>query len=452
MPPASDWASFPGASRTSPIHWISPKHSAEWRSRSASGEKVREFAKKLAADSPKRAAFNPADGLSLGEGETVALIYNPDLRMARLRAGVTRATAEHAGRWDDPEFSLDVLKITESVPDPWVVGSAISLTLPVSGRLQAEKARADAASEAELARVAEAEWEVLRDLRLAWLNWSATRMRLGQTEQIVGALDSIIATTSQSGGAGRTAEDRGRAVHYRAGAPAGRARSSEGRVGRAGTADPESHGLVSERPARSSSQPIPRCAKCRPEREPDDSNPTLARLRRRVRCCRATLLREIRKQYPDLVLGPQYESDQDQSRIGFMGAIPIPILNSNKGGIATARAEREVAKAAYETEYERIVGRLAALRARLQGVHARRTRINGTLVPMVDRQMEDARRLRRTRRGGKPRAAGEPGAGSRGENGTDRHPTGSRPRTQREPVPARPRRRPVDQQMTQSTP
>ena len=82
---------------------------------------------------------------TIGEGETVALVFNPDLRVARLRVGVAEATAEYAGLWDDPELSIDVLNITSSVPNPWVLGSALAFTIPVSGRLRVEKARADAA-------------------------------------------------------------------------------------------------------------------------------------------------------------------------------------------------------------------------------------------------------------------------------------------------------------------
>ena len=40
----------------------------------------------------------------------------------------------------------------------------------------------------------------------------------------------------------------------------------------------------------------------------------------------------------------------------------LPLLNMNKGGIAEARAEREVAQTAYEIEIERIIGQLAQLR------------------------------------------------------------------------------------------
>ena len=50
-----------------------------------------------------------------------------------------------------------------------------------------------------------------------------------------------------------------------------------------------------------------------------------------------------------LTLGPMYESEQGQSRIGFFGVVPLPFLNANRRGIAQARASRELARAAFET-------------------------------------------------------------------------------------------------------
>ena len=64
-------------------------HGEKWRAQSPSGEKVRAFAKRIADARPETAvSFDPDNGLSLGEGEVVALVFNPDLRVARLRAGV----------------------------------------------------------------------------------------------------------------------------------------------------------------------------------------------------------------------------------------------------------------------------------------------------------------------------------------------------------------------------
>lgn len=369
-----------------------PAQKEEFHSRQASHESVEKFAKRLGETTSYKKSFNARDGLSISEGQTVALVFNPDLRVARLRAGVSEATAKYAGLWDDPELSIDVLNITSNVPDPWIIGSALAFTLPVSGRLKVEKQRAEAAKHAELDRVAEAEWKVLRDVCEEWLVWSAYQYRLQQAEVMDSKLNSIVASTSRLANAGELVKTESALFTIeRASRRAEKERfrseleESEQRLrslmGLSPSADLR---LISTLSAGSS--PFG-------DNEPSDSHPTLARLRSEYEVAEKTLHREIKKQYPDITLGPQGESDEGQSRIGFIGAIPVPILNSNKGGIAEAKAEREVARAAYETEYERLVGQIAAKRARLRGLQSRRATITETLVPLVDTQLADAERL-----------------------------------------------------------
>ena len=397
--PLLSLAFFAGCQSYQPKPLDLSAHQGQWQAREASGEQVRAFAERLGEAGPGAGDFNPEDGLSLSEGEVVALVYNPDLRIARLRAGVAGATAEHAGLWDDPEFSIDVLNITSNVPDPWVAGSALAFTIPVSGRLGVEKARAEAAMHAELERVAESEWKIVRDLRDSWLSWSAQGVRLRQTEAILAELDSIIESTSQLAEGGELL--RTEAALFTIERESRRAES--GRLqGAAAENEQQLRALLGLSPNASVNLVPALSAVQSPSGgdEPGEANPTLARLRNEYEVAEKALLREIRKQYPDVTFGPQAESDEGRSRIGFVGAIPVPILNSNKGGIAAARAEREAARAAYETEYERIVGRLAALRARLRGVRARRETIDETLVPLVDRQVGDARRLLELGEGG----------------------------------------------------
>ncbi|MFT4571644.1 MAG: cobalt-zinc-cadmium efflux system outer membrane protein [Hyphomicrobiaceae bacterium] len=369
-----------------------PAHSKTWRAQSVSSETVATFAKSLAASIPDTVAFNPKDGLTLREGELVALVFNPDLRVARSRAGVAEATAKYAGLWDDPELSFDVLKISKGVPDPWIVGSALSVTIPVSGRLRVEKKRAQAEMHAELDRLAEAEWKVQRDLGDAWVEWSAQGLRLQETEQIVKSLDSIVKSTSQLAEAGELLKTEAALFSIER-------ESRRAELGQLGGDVAEGAYQIRALLGLSPEAPVDLVPALTAVRSvsgsalPDDSSLTLSRLRSEYEVAEQTLLREVRKQYPDVTIGPQAESDEGQSRIGFVGAIPVPILNSNKGGIGKARAEREVAKAAFETEYEKITGRLAALRARLNGVRARSKAMNDSLVPMVDRQVTDASKL-----------------------------------------------------------
>ena len=373
-------------------------HAEKWRQRGPADEKVRDFARRIETAAPRAAKFNPRDGLTLAEGEVVGLVYNPDLRVARLKAGVAEATAEHAGRWDDPKLAFDVLKVAESVPHPWIVGSALSLTIPISGRLAVEKSRAGAALHSELARVAEEEWKTLRDLREAWLSWSADRLRLEETERIVRSLDSVVETTGKLAEAGEL--PRTESALFTIEQESRKADIARLR-GRVNEGEQEIRSLMGISPgAPASLIPTLSAAGDKDGGNLPDNNPTLIRLRSDYEVAELTLLREIRKQVPDLELGPNFEDDQGQSKIGVIGAIPIPIFNSNKGGIAATRAEREVARAAYETELERARGRLAAMRARLDGARSRRQSIDSNVVPLVDRQIDDARQLLEIGEGG----------------------------------------------------
>ncbi len=119
-----------------------------WLTRSPADPSVLTFARTLSQTESNAAygTFDPSDGLTLAEAEAVALVFSPDLRLARLEANVTRATAAHAGLWQDPVLGVDMERVVSGAggANPWVVGSTLGLTIPISGRLHAEKARAGA--------------------------------------------------------------------------------------------------------------------------------------------------------------------------------------------------------------------------------------------------------------------------------------------------------------------
>lgn len=373
-------------------------HTAAWEGVRIDDQAVQKFARQLEQNNPRRVKFNPADGLTVGEAEVVALLYNPDLRVSRLKVGVAQARAEHAGRWDDPAFSFDVLKMIESVPQPWFVGAGLSLTLPISGRLAVEKSRAKVELHEELARVAEDEWETMRKLRKAWLLWSSDRARLEQGEEIVKLLKTVFDTTQKMSEAGEL--PRTEAALFRIEYESRRAKVEQLR-GRVNEGEQELRALMGISPqAPALLRPTLVLAEVAGGAVFSENHPTLVRLRTGYEVSELALLAEIRKQYPDLEIGPSFEEEEGQSRIGLSGVIPIPILNSNKGGIAVARAQREVARGAYETELERMAGRWAATRARLEGVRNRLSSLETKLVPLVDRQVADARQLLEIGEGG----------------------------------------------------
>lgn len=369
-----------------------PSHSNKWLNQAPDADLVRDFAKRIEAQSGKSTHFNPANGVSMGEAQMIALVYNPDLRVARLKANVAAATAKHAGLWDDPTVSFDVLRVTDGVPKPWIVGSSISLTVPLSGRLRVEKSQAKAAMHAELDRVAEEEWRVSNDLEKTWLAWSALQSELDQTKNVVSTLDSIVKSSKQLAAQGEIPKTEANLFSIE---QISQKVEIDRLKGDLLATEQEIRGLMGlspKAPVRlittlnvSSWTPS--------NKRLAINNPSLNRLRSEYKVAEYDLLLEIRKQYPDLEIGPAVEREEGQSRIGFLGAIPIPSLNANRGGIAKAKARRQLAQAAFETEYERYVGKLAALKARKNALNAQNASMKKTLIPMVDQQLLDAKKL-----------------------------------------------------------
>lgn len=345
--------------------------------------------------------FEPSDGLSMPEGEVVALVFNPELRLARLRTGVSAATAEHAGLWQDPQFGVDVLTLTENASNPLLITPGLGFTVPISGRLGAERARADAALAAELAGVVEREWLTRIEVRRAWLGWSAARLKADETERMLASLGVLAASTAKLAEAGEMLRTEAALFSIEA---ARQGQALLGFRGEASASEQELRALLGLPPG-GDLELVPSvamggdAAELTPEAAAERS-PTLARLRVAYEVAEQTLRREVREQYPDLTIGPLAEFDRGDTLLGFSLYLPIPILNANRQGIAEAHAEREVARAAFETGYERIAGSIAASRARLSARRELREGIESALVPLVDRQLADAQNLLRLGEGG----------------------------------------------------
>ncbi|MEM1222405.1 MAG: TolC family protein [Verrucomicrobiota bacterium] len=363
----------------------------EWEAYRVDSEVVRDFAARLSDADPKTIRFDVSDGLELEEGEVVSLVFNPKLRVARLKAGVAEATSANAGIWEDPKLNIDVLRLTESIPNPWILGSALSFTVPISGRLEVERDRAEAEHEEALLAVVESEWDVGFDLRQAWVHWSSQLLELEATKKSVRVLEAIIKSQTALLESGEVFETEAALFTIEEVSRRAEIARLKGEVAQG---EQKIRILLGLSPSAVVSL-IPRMA-LTGNKNPNsfiENNPTLARLEAAYKVAELTLQQEIRQQYPDLALGPQFESDEGESGWGAVGGIRLPLLNRNREGIAKARAEREVARAAYEGEIERLTHQLATLRSKQKAIFEQRRLIHKQLVPMVDHQLSRAQRL-----------------------------------------------------------
>ena len=371
-----------------------------WLTRSPADPSVRAFAAALdQAERGSRAdGFEPSDGLSLAEAEAVVLVFNPDLRQARLEANVTRATATHAGLWQDPVLGVDLERIVSGAggANPWVAGSTIGITIPISGRLEAEKARAGADLGAELDRLAAKEWATRSALRELWVEWSVARVRAEVAEALITRLREVALLAERQEQAGSMTRVDARLFRVEL---AGREADLIATTSRVKELELHLRAMLGFAPETSLTL-VPTVTFVARTTRMDElrrllgsSNPELIAVRAAYEVSEQSLRTEVRKQYPDLTIGPGYGTDQGDSRVLLGLSLPIPLWNRNQQGVAQASAQREVARGRFETTYEHLSSKLAIALTRFESGKAQRAMVESSVVPLADEQEADVRRI-----------------------------------------------------------
>lgn len=373
-------------------------HQSAFLARTPDAPEVRVYAESLRApettgESP--ATFDPTDGVSLHEAELIALVFNADLRTARARAGIALASAQNAGLWEDPVLGVDLVRIVQSTPEPWKVFTTIGLTIPISGRLELEKQRAGLEHAAELASLAQSEWRTRMDIRRVWAEWSAASATLDSTRAFLSRMDQTLEVVGKMEQSGEMPQTEARLLRIERAEKSSERVQLESRVRRAaltlrrlmGLSPTAEITLTPGQPDNGSlAAPTNRDELAR-------HSPAMLIAAAEYEVAEKTLEVEIREQYPDLQIGPGYGREDGQDQVLFNFSLPLPILNGNKGGIAGARAEREAARATAEATLERLIADTAAAHEHAQSASSQRRTLEAEIVPMVDAQYADVRKL-----------------------------------------------------------
>jgi len=361
-----------------------------------------EFLDRLALEAGDTAdGLNLDDGLSLHEGRLVALEFNPALRLARMRIGLAVAGVENAGLWQDPSFSFNAARRTDSTPDPWLITPGLAFSIPLSGRRAAERDRASAGQRAAEGAVLEAEWALWHEVEQAWIIWSGAQLRVAETERLIEALQGLVRSAPQLAQSGEMTTSEAALFSLEQARHRNQLGRLRGEMAAAELALRALMGLAPEAPIDLSPSFLPDASIPEPAAANQGPglierfNPRLERRRREYDASEEKLRHEVAKQYPILSIGPYSEFDEGKSRVGLLGGLPLPFLNANRRAIAEARVEREIARAVVETEYETLVGTWSIVRIRLDALRAQRADMEQVLVPLVDRQLEDTGALLR---------------------------------------------------------
>jgi cobalt-zinc-cadmium efflux system outer membrane protein len=355
---------------------------------------VAAFARRLSVSQGQPAeVFDLSDGISRHEAEAIALLYNPELRIRRARVAVAQAGAKHAGAWEDPHLEGELLRFTENMPDRWISAVGVQFTIPISGRLEVE--RDQAASRLTLAerRVVAAEWKTVGEVRSAWIAWSASRrdeVLLSDYLADLGRLRGVVEKLAKTAEIEQT--DLGslqiEEAMQRLELSALRATLLAQRQALFRTLGLSSSAKLVFVPSLSIHPP-----KSESKQDPLLGHPDMAVSRAEYELAEQTLRREIHKQYPDLDIGPVFEREEGQSRIGLSAGIPIPSINLNRRGIAEAKAERDVARVEAHATYMGLTAELASAQLEAKAARARRLVLVQTVAPIVDQQRKRLQKL-----------------------------------------------------------
>ncbi len=365
----------------------------DWQSRMSDTEALGIFAEGIGEPVPAE----QNGGLSLDEAIVVALYGNPELRHARLEAGVELATAENAGLWDDPELSFNLMRNVDTGTDPWIYGASLGFTVPLSGRLGVERDQAWADYQSAWHAVAVAEWELVRALTRDWVAWSATLAQAEAQGRYLTDLDALISTADALVEQGELSPAEVRLLRIEQVQRAVTMAELEREAARQRRALIAMMGL---RPgtvyALTPGLPVPEGEGDTEGDAPEPSAQTHPRVLAAVAAyeqAEQALRREVVKQYPDLSIGPAFENDEGQSRIGLGLGLPLPFWNANRQGIAQAAAARDAAHARVELAYQQAAAELHEARMRRRSAATLRRAVAEELLPLTTQQIDEARRL-----------------------------------------------------------
>jgi len=372
----------------------------EYLLRALDGPVVEQFHEAGRPASAPDATLDLADGITLAEAEVIALVFNRGLRAARLAAGVTQASAENAGLWQDPTLGVDFSKIVSGASQGLDAIVSVGFTLPVSGRLDLERERLGAEHAAELARVAALEWETVASLRRAWTERAGIAREAEATRDVLHRVEQVTAIVDRMESAGELARIEARLFRIEDAKLRSRLAALESELSRATHAV---EAMLDLPPAAGrfftgefvSSPRLGADGRDAALAAIRDTNPAVLRARAEHEVAERTLEEEIRKQWPDLVLSPGYGDDQGDRKFVLGVGVALPLLNGNRAGIAVAEAAREAARWRAESELQRVLGALLAAEERLAQSVARRESLERTLVPLVEAQYEETRAVAR---------------------------------------------------------
>ena len=309
---------------------------------------------------------------SLEDAVTLALVGNRELNALRLKSANSAKAAKESGWWEDPELDFDLMRIVNPSEHPFLGGASVAFTIPLSGDTAIAAKAAELYAQADAAEIKAAERETGVETRLAAIRLVALRRRAELLSEydgdgrIVRARKNIEklndageVSASELAGIQRQKHIRHHALM-----------ETEREIAETEIAFLRLLGL---KPGTKITLTIPLKAKPSLPSVADDPlelvrHPKVEATLARLGATEKSLEAEIRRQYPNLKLGPAYANEEGLDRFGLIAGMSIPLWNRNRKGIAEAEGARDEARLAAIDAWRSLVCDAATARVHLSNL------------------------------------------------------------------------------------
>lgn len=281
--------------------------------------------------------------MSLSRLHDIGLLLNPELNKYRLNYARSTAVAETAGWWEDPAISADVKHIREA--DVTNRGVGLSLTLPVTGLPSLAEKVAECYKETDYRTMLSKERAYLVEL-------DTLRYRVMSTHAKLHLMQDRVRRLSEEQESAQRMHELGEMEFADFQVICRRLNDGQKELQEMEQTHLDEHlqllkllGLHPDMRSVELSGHLPEnipAAVAAPTEAQLLKHPALQAAMAAHDTSEAELQREIRKQYPEISVGPGFEHDDGNSKIGLGIGMSLPLWNRNKEGIAQAAAERDI--------------------------------------------------------------------------------------------------------------
>lgn len=366
----------------------------DWASQAALTVPVRQ----LAVPGLKPHPFDPAQGLDRTDVVILAVLNNPQLRAARLQAGVAAAQLIQAGVIPNPQVSASFLTPLGGGPPPLYNAYNLGLMQSVTALITrgAAKARAKSHKKQVNLDILWQEWQVAEQARQLFIqanaqdklqkvlktqqklsrqNYARDEKALKQGNAALSATSAALVTLVNANTQLRQLErTRNKTWH-----------SLDALLGLAPGTQPKL--LASPQPPQFTHAHFKQAIEHMPQRRPD-----LLALQAGYQSQQASVRKAILQQFPQISVGPTGGSDTSGVRtIGFGVNLSLPFFNHNEGNIAIQRATRAALWQQYQARLDQAVNQAHQMWKAVQIMRRQRHELDQRL-PVLEQTTDAAQR------------------------------------------------------------